>query len=133
MISRIIKKPTFWLIAIVAFGCGTSEAQRITVVSNEQLVELLKNEEVQLVDVRTPEEISYGKIQNAKHIDYYDPQFVTKAGDLDKEKPVIVYCAAGSRSAQSAARLKELDFKKIYDLKGGFRAWKAEGYPVIKE
>jgi rhodanese-related sulfurtransferase len=43
---------------------------------------------------------------------------------LDKNKPVLVYCAAGGRSASAAKDLKKAGFKKVYDLEGGYDAWK---------
>jgi rhodanese-related sulfurtransferase len=42
---------------------------------------------------------------------------------LDKNKPVLVYCAAGGRSASAAKDLKKAGFKKVYDLEGGYDAW----------
>jgi rhodanese-related sulfurtransferase len=45
------------------------------------------------------------------------------AGKLDKKKPVAVYCRSGMRSANAANILKEMGFKKIYNLDGGYLAW----------
>lgn len=120
-------------IALIALGCATSEAQQVTRISNEQLVDLLKQPEVQLLDVRTPAEVAQGIIEGATVIDIYDPEFISKVNQLDKEKPIAVYCAAGGRSAKSAKTLTDLGFKKIYDLKAGYRGWKGEGYPTVKE
>lgn len=113
-------------------ACQTGQAQDIQKVNGAELTELLKNENVQLVDVRTPEEVAAGKIAGAKHIDIYDPQFEQKISGLDHNEPIAVYCAVGGRSASAASSLKELGFKNIYDLKGGIRGWAAEGRPVSK-
>lgn len=120
-------------IALIAFGCSASEAQQVTRVSNEQLANLLKQPEVQLLDVRTPAEVAQGIIEGATIIDIYDPEFTSKVNQLDKEKPIAVYCASGGRSAKSAKKLTDLGFKKIYDLKAGYRGWKSEGYPTVKQ
>jgi len=92
----------------------------------------MKDEDLQLVDVRTPEEWSFGIIEGATKIDYYDPEFAAKFDQLDKAKPLAIYCAAGGRSAQAAAKLQTAGFKEIYDLGRGFRGWKAAGLPSVK-
>ncbi|MCB0564349.1 MAG: rhodanese-like domain-containing protein [Phaeodactylibacter sp.] len=79
----------------------------------------------QLIDVRTPEEYSQGHIDGAVNINFYDDDFAQQLEQkLQKEKPVMLYCRSGSRSAQSAEQLKALGFKEVYDLEGGFMAWK---------
>lgn len=105
-----------------------------TVITNEELVELLNDPEVQLVDVRTPGEWSKGIIPNAKKINYRDSDFLAQMEkELDKEKPLVVYCAAGGRSAGASKKLSELGFKNIYDLGVGFSGWQAAGMPVAEE
>ena len=51
---------------------------------------------------------------------------------LDKSKPVLAYCASGGRSAKSAKIYIDAGFTKVYNLLGGFRAWKAENLDVEK-
>jgi rhodanese-related sulfurtransferase len=87
--------------------------------------ELLK-EDIQLVDVRTPKEYEEGHIENALNIDVTDDSFVKNIQQLNKEKPVMVYCRSGHRSARAAQILKEQGFKKIYNLDGGFMAWESQ-------
>ena len=57
-----------------------------------------QTEAVQLVDVRTPEEAAEGMIGGAQNINLFDPGFKDKMANLDKSKPVLVYCKMGSRS-----------------------------------
>ena len=123
--------PWFWLIMIVLFSCTTTSAQETTRISNEEFVELTKNKEIQLVDVRTPEEVSYGVIKGAQHIDIYDPDFESRLAVLDTKKPVAVYCAAGGRSAQATAVLEKLGFSEVYDLTEGIRGWKSQGRELV--
>lgn len=127
-----MKKLLPFLTTILILACqqpGTSK-----VISNDELLELLNNPEVQLVDVRTPGEWSGGIIPNAKKINYRDSDFLQQMEkSLDKEKPLVIYCAAGGRSAGAAKKLGELGFKNIYDLGVGFRGWKAAGMPVDEE
>lgn len=121
-----------WII-LIAFSCGTassSEAQQITRIDNDELVQMMKNEEVQLVDVRTPQEVALGTIEGATAIDYYNPKFQEEFEQLDKTKPVIVYCASGRRSASASTKLAKMGFTEIYDLKDGYKGWKGSGYPI---
>jgi hypothetical protein len=85
----------------------------------------MKDPSAQIVDVRTSKEVAQGKIQGSVNIDYFSPTFVASAlNKLDKTKPVLVYCAAGGRSASAAKDLKKAGFKKVYDLEGGYDSWK---------
>ncbi len=78
-----------------------------------------------LVDVRTPEEFSQGAIAGAKNISVTSFNFPLEITKLDKEKPVLIYCKSGSRSARAAVAMKALGFDQIYELKGGYMAWLA--------
>lgn len=81
--------------------------------------------DVQLVDIRTCGEYQMGRIKNAKHIDFYQKStFVEKFDKLDKKKPVYIYCLTGSRSQQASFILYKMGFEKIFDLRGGYRAWR---------
>lgn len=88
--------------------------------------------DVQLVDVRTPEEFAEGHLENAINIDITADDFDSKIAALDKEKPVMVYCKAGGRSAKASSRLNELGFKNISDLEGGIINWNSENKPIVK-
>jgi rhodanese-related sulfurtransferase len=81
------------------------------------------NQDVQLIDVRTSEEYSKGFIEEAQNIDYNSTDFANKISKLDKNKPVLLYCAMGGISSKASKIFKSLEFKKICDLKGGFLSW----------
>lgn len=92
---------------------NTTFAKAIKTLSNEQIV-----------DVRTPGEFSKGAIENAVNMNYHDRDFAEQAvGKLDKNKPVMLYCAGGVRSAKAAKILKKQGFKEIYDLESGYTGW----------
>ncbi len=87
---------------------------------------------VQLVDLRTPAELQQtGKITDAKHLNFKSPDFQAQIALLDKEKPLIIYCAAGGRSGKAAAQLVALGFKKVYDYTGGMNDWKQRGLKTV--
>jgi rhodanese-related sulfurtransferase len=77
-----------------------------------------------LLDVRRPDEIAGGKIAGSINIVYGSPTFAAELAKLDTKKPIFIYCAGGVRSAKSCPDLEKLGFKEIYDLQGGFGAWK---------
>lgn len=82
----------------------------------------LKN--TQLVDVRTQEEFEQGHIKGAKLINFYSKNFKEELQQLDKTIPVYLYCRSGVRSRKASKLLKKLGFQEIYDLKGGYVAYK---------
>lgn len=88
---------------------------------------------VQLVDVRTPGEYAMGHLANAKLMDISTGAFEQGMGSLDKEKPVLVYCAVGGRSATAADLLVSAGFKNVINLAGGIVEWQQAGLPVTTE
>jgi rhodanese-related sulfurtransferase len=85
--------------------------------------ELMREENVVLLDVRTPGEIAKGKIEGAIEIDYRDPDIATKLQSLDREPTYLVYCAAGGRSSRTCQLMAEVGFQRLYNLEGGYTAW----------
>lgn len=105
---------------------------QIQTINAEQFNKLLVLDEIQLVDVRTPEEFQTGHIKDAENIDYNNESFKSKISSLDKSKPVLVYCRSGKRSANAAEIMKELGFTKIVSLDGGMISWEAANLPTSK-
>ncbi|MHA7058310.1 rhodanese-like domain-containing protein [Aquimarina sp. M1] len=103
--------------------------ERITV---EEMDSLLEMEKVQLIDVRTPKEYAEGHIDGAINIDFSDENFETLISEVDKSKPVAVYCGRGGRSGKCSAYMKKAGFTKIYDLDGGITEWKYNGKSLVK-
>jgi rhodanese-related sulfurtransferase len=93
-------------------------------VEKAEFSKLMKKSGVQLIDVRTSREFSNGFITGAQNIDYNGDSFEKQIKKLDKNKPVLVYCAAGGRSENASELLKEWGFKEVYDLIGGYNGWK---------
>lgn len=114
----------------VLVSCDRNESTEIEVISADEMQTLMDIEEVQVVDVRTPEEYADGFIEDAQNIDFTSPTFDEDIAKLDKSKPVILYCKGGGRSAKCAAKLKGAGFVKIYDLEGGISQWQFNGNEV---
>ena len=123
-----------FLIAIlccgILFNCTKLKTNTSVLISAEQMLELVKLEEVQLIDVRTPAEFAEGHIENAKNIDFYSANFDLQIDALDKSIPVILYCKSGGRSAKYVSKLNLKGFKVIYDLQGGINHWGFEGRQI---
>lgn len=86
---------------------------------------MAEQENVVLLDVRTPGEVAEGKIEGAIAIDFFANDFQTKVNALDKDKNYFVYCRSGQRSGQACQMMDQLGFKSLVNLDGGFLAWKA--------
>ena len=86
----------------------------------------------QLLDVRTSEEYQSGHLPQATLVDFREDGFEEKLAQLDKDQPVMLYCAGGGRSHQAAAMLEKLDFQKVYELEGGMKNWANSGEAVEK-
>ncbi len=129
-----ISKIFFLLLTFSLSNCNDSTAQKqatqSAVLVADDFEAKLSMPNIQIVDVRTPEEYKTGHIGNSKNINFYDADFKAQMAKLDKSKPLAVYCAAGGRSAKAAAILSDLGFKTIYDLQGGMGAWRSKGKKV---
>lgn len=113
---------------VVTLGCINEE--KAVIVTPEEMQTILQSEDVQLIDVRTPEEYNEGHIENSQNIDYKSPTFAEDILVLDKTKPVIVYCKSGKRSGNSSKILKKAGFEIVYDLEGGILEWKGTRHEV---
>ena len=81
----------------------------------------------QLLDVRGDGEVRRGVIPGMIHIPMH--LIPVRYGELDKDRPVVVYCASGARSAQVAHYLLQQGFEEVYNLSGGIQAW-SRSFPV---
>jgi hydroxyacylglutathione hydrolase len=85
---------------------------------------------LQVLDVRGPAEWKNGRIPGAQHI--FLPHLQKRSGELDRERPVLVYCATGYRASLAASLLQQEGFTDVRNLPGSFHAWKAAKFPVEK-
>lgn len=119
---------TFCIIIIGLFFANCNSQVEIKSISTLALKGLLDKDSIQLIDVRTPKEIKQGFIKTAKFANYFDADFYEIATkQLDKTKPVYLYCRSGNRSVKAAKILKEKGYQVINVL-GGYNQWKIENY-----
>lgn len=124
-------KPFLLFLLFAGLSCKPAGAQSGLLNADAFDKMLQTDKTVQLVDVRTPDEFAGGHIEGAVNYDFYATDFAQKMAQLDKKRPVMVYCAAGGRSGSAAEKLKKLGFPKIYDLDGGMGAWREAGKKVV--
>lgn len=89
--------------------------------------------DAQLIDVRTPGEFIGGHLPNARNLDWTSGQLESSMASLDKNAPVLLYCASGKRSAAAREALVKAGFTNVHDLDGGIRAWTATGSAIVND
>lgn len=85
-----------------------------------------------VLDVRTPQEYVQGYLPEKKplNLDFYAADFRERVAQLDRDKTYLVYCRTGNRSGETVKLMKELGFRRVYDLEGGIVAWQSAGLPM---
>lgn len=122
--KRIVKRLLYFFVFASVLSCQSQKENPITRVDKEAIKAEVLGKEVQLVDVRTPEEYNAGHIDDAVNFDLSDrTTFMKQIGTLDKDQPVYLYCLVGSRSAYAAKILRDKGFTKIFDYSGGYNDW----------
>jgi rhodanese-related sulfurtransferase len=88
---------------------------------------LERDDDVQLVDVREPYEFDAGRIAGGVHIEL--ATLSGRAGEIDRDRPVVFYCRSGARSAMATDAFRRAGYD-AYNLAGGLLDWVAVGLPI---
>lgn len=83
----------------------------------------MNDENIVVLDVRTPEETAQGMIEGAIELNVKAPDFAKKVAELDKDKTYLVYCRSGRRSVTACDIMAEEGFSDLYNLQGGYLEW----------
>jgi sulfur-carrier protein adenylyltransferase/sulfurtransferase len=87
-------------------------------------------EDIQLIDVRQPDEYAFAKIEGARLIPL--GEILQRMNELDESKETVVHCHAGMRSARAIDALQRSGFKgNLLNLRGGITAWSDEVDPSV--
>ncbi len=121
---------TQWLLLAILIFAGACTSQSENVVSPAKFSELMMEDNVLIVDVRTPEEYKSDRIEGAININIFDKDFKSRIEALDTAKTILVYCRSGRRSGKASKAFTKSGFSTIYDLKGGMVAWYSANMPV---
>ncbi|NND08420.1 MAG: rhodanese-like domain-containing protein [Saprospiraceae bacterium] len=114
-----------WMVVLaITISCSASSQQNFEIISSDQLGILeAEKDDLIFLDVRTPREVSAGHIKDALLIDFRSPKFTEEIKNLDRKRSYVVYCASGIRSNKAMQIMKDLGFKEVYDLSGGYKSY----------
>ena len=112
--------------------------KEVKTISTDEAYEMVNENKCNLIDIRDIRELqNEGKVDGANHIPrgmlefWLDPESVYyKEGKLDLNKEMVLFCAGGLRSALAAKSLKDMGFKNVSHIDGGFGAIKQSKFKV---
>ena len=113
---------------------------QVKTISPTEALELSNKNQCNLIDIRDAIELqNLGRIENSFHVSrgllefsiHPDSAFVQN-NNLDLNKELVLFCAAGGRSALAAKTLNEMGFKKVSHVEGGFGSMSNSGFKVVK-
>ena len=112
----------------------------INTIQPSEAKNLIENNKCNLIDIRDIAELeNLGRVEKSCHIPrsmlefWIDPNSQYFAsGQLDKNKEMVLFCAGGIRSALAAKTLKDMGYKNVSHINGGFSLMKQEGFKIIK-
>ena len=126
-----------WLLVSIAIASGSMLAWTFIggKLSGIEEADTLKatrlyNDDALVLDVREDKEYAAGHIPKAKHIPLGQLTGRLKELDKFKDKPVLVTCRSGNRSAHACRILKKAGFQTVYNQAGGIIAWERANLPV---
>lgn len=120
-----MKKMLFLLFAaFFVIGCRNEVTYKS--VSAPTFAAFISDRSVQLVDARTMGEYIDGHIPGAQNIDVHSESFDAEILQLDKSRPVAIYCRGGRRSKVAAERLIDCGFNNVVELDEGILSWEGE-------
>ena len=110
----------------------------VKTISSKEAFDLVKQNKCNLIDIRDIRELERdGKVENSLHIPrgmlefWMDPDSqYFKEGKLDLDKEMVLFCAAGARSALAAKSLQDMGFKKVSHIEGGFASIKKSDFKI---
>ena len=113
--------------------------EEIKTINSDEAVKLHEDNKCNLIDIRDVRELERdGRVEGSHHIprgmlefwiDPGSPYF--QQGKLDQDKEMVLFCAGGLRSALAAKTLKDMGFKKVSHIDGGFGAIKKSKFKIV--
>ena len=111
----------------------------INTIDKDEAFKLYDGQKCNLIDIRDVRELERdGKVEGSHHIPrgmlefWLDPESpYFKEGKLDQNKEMVLFCAGGLRSALAAKTLKDMGFKNVSHIDGGFGALKNSKFKII--
>ena len=111
----------------------------VKTINTTEALTLVKENKCNLIDIRDVRELEKeGRVENSVHIPrgmlefWIDPNSqYFKEGKLDLDKEMVLFCAAGARSALAAKSLQDMGFEKVSHVEGGFGAIKQSDFKIV--
>lgn len=119
------------VIAMLIYSYIGDKLAGFKTVSADEAIRLY-NDDAFVLDVRSSGEYKEGFIGEAVNIAVGDLNNNMNKLPTQKDKPVLVYCLSGARSARAASVLAKNGYNQVSNLRGGITAWKTAGLPVNK-
>ena len=116
-----------------------SEALKVVkTITPEEALKLANENKCNLIDIRNEVELQkLGSIENSFHIprgllefSIHPKSAYVQNNQLDLNKEIVLFCAAGGRSALAAKTLKEMGFDNVSHIEGGFGLMKQKGFKI---
>lgn len=121
-----------FLLLLLMILCAVSQgwAAERDITSREAKALLERNRNIYLLDVRTPQEHKQAKLAGSVLIPI--DEFERRVKEVPRNRPVLVYCAVGSRSRPVASYLARLGNKEVYNMSDGIVGWYRNGFPISR-
>lgn len=105
---------------------------KVPQVEPEQVKKMIETQEKCIIlDVRTKDEYSMGKLKNSINIPLNELSKRAATELSNKSAKIYVYCLSGSRSRYAVSEMVNMGYTNVFDMKQGMLAWRAKGYPVL--
>jgi len=124
-----MKKLSLVLLILLTLTTWAWSAER-DIGSRDAKALLDKNRNIYLLDVRTPQEYSQARLAGSVLIPI--GEFERRVNEVPKNRPVLVYCAVGSRSKPVADYLSRRGNKEVYNMTDGIVGWYRNGFPISR-
>ncbi|MHB8252988.1 MAG: rhodanese-like domain-containing protein [Acidiferrobacter sp.] len=120
----------FVVLGLIIMQPVLDAASGIQKVTSQEAVQLMNRQSGVILDVREPAEFKSGHIAHAINIPL--GQIASRSQELKKfkERPIVICCASGARSARAATLLRKEGFASVRNLAGGLSAWRNQNLPI---
>lgn len=122
---------TLLAVVVTASSCAGDEPPPANVIEASELVARIgSDEDLVVLDVRTPEEYADGHIPGAINVPHDELGERLASLDVPLDAEIVVHCERGGRAATAGEILREGGYENVRDLAGHMQAWRAAGNPV---
>lgn len=120
------------IVALLLKDVVGGKLQGIKAVGPAEATGLINHQDAVVLDIRDEGEFAQGHILNSIHVPSASLKDPPKILEKYKDKPIIVGCRSGSRSAAAGRQLRKQGFATVYNLSGGILAWQNANLPMSK-